>query len=68
MFAPFARNMAARLSGLTSGHLLELAAGTGAVTRTLAATLPPGVRLGRGGGEADEAVVGFDRHRVWRTA
>ena len=45
MFAPFARDMAARLSGLTSGHLLELAAGTGAVTRTLAATLPPGVRI-----------------------
>jgi hypothetical protein len=29
MFAPFARDLAGRLQGLTSGHLLELAAGTG---------------------------------------
>ena len=45
MFAPFACDMAARLSGLVSGHLLELAAGTGAMTHALAATLPSGVRI-----------------------
>jgi ubiquinone/menaquinone biosynthesis C-methylase UbiE len=45
MFAPFGRDMAARVLGLTSGHLLELAMGTGAMTHALAAALPPGVRI-----------------------
>jgi hypothetical protein len=41
MFAPFTRDLAARLQGLTSGHALELAAGTGVVTRALMQTLQP---------------------------
>jgi SAM-dependent methyltransferase len=45
MFAPFAEDMAGRLSGMASGHVLELAAGTGALTYALAATLPPGMRI-----------------------
>jgi ubiquinone/menaquinone biosynthesis C-methylase UbiE len=45
MFAPYAADTAARLSDLRSGALLELAAGTGAVTRELARVLPPEVRI-----------------------
>jgi ubiquinone/menaquinone biosynthesis C-methylase UbiE len=45
MFEPFARDMAARLSGMKSGQVLELAAGTGVVTRALARTLPPSVGI-----------------------
>jgi SAM-dependent methyltransferase len=40
MFEPFARDLAGRLQGLTSGHVLEIAAGTGVVTRALARDLP----------------------------
>lgn len=45
MFAPYALDTAARLSDLRSGSLLEIAAGTGAVTRELARTLPSEVRI-----------------------
>ena len=45
MFEPFARDLAARLQGLTSGHVLELAAGTGVVTRALIQTLQPEVAI-----------------------
>jgi ubiquinone/menaquinone biosynthesis C-methylase UbiE len=45
MFAPYATDTASRLSDLRSGSLLELAAGTGAVTRELARVLPPEVRI-----------------------
>src|ERR1700687_3921523 len=40
MFEPFARDLAGRVQGLTSGHVLEIAAGTGVVTRALARDLP----------------------------
>lgn len=45
LFEPYASDMAARLSDLTDGQLLETAAGTGIVTRALARTLPPSVTI-----------------------
>jgi ubiquinone/menaquinone biosynthesis C-methylase UbiE len=39
MFEPFAQDLADRLRGMTSGHILEIAAGTGIVTRALARLL-----------------------------
>jgi len=45
MFEPFARDLAARLQEMKSGHVLELAAGTGIVTRALAQTLRPDVAI-----------------------
>jgi SAM-dependent methyltransferase len=40
LFTPYAADLAARLAGLRSGRLLEIAAGTGIVTAALAAALP----------------------------
>src|SRR2546423_9112232 len=40
MFEPFALDLAERLLGITTGQVLELAAGTGVVTRALARLLP----------------------------
>jgi SAM-dependent methyltransferase len=40
IFAPYARDLAARLSARTLSTVLEMAAGTGVVTRELAARLP----------------------------
>jgi len=45
LFAPYAVDMAARVRSLTSGRLLETAAGTGLVTKELAARLPPAVEI-----------------------
>ena len=45
MFEPFAQDLARRLEGMQSGHVLELAAGTGSVTRALARTLPATVAI-----------------------
>lgn len=45
IFAPYADDLAARLADLRDGSVLETAAGTGVVTRTLAATLPRGVSI-----------------------
>lgn len=45
LFEPYARDLARRLANVQSGVVLELAAGTGVVTRTLAATLLPQVRI-----------------------
>jgi len=44
-FEAHARIMVDRLGELRSGHLLEIAAGTGAVTRLLARELPDTVRI-----------------------
>ncbi|PWS33957.1 SAM-dependent methyltransferase [Falsiroseomonas bella] len=44
-FQPYAAEAAARLSGLRAGHLLETAAGTGAVTAALVAALPGTVAI-----------------------
>ncbi|UGB39836.1 class I SAM-dependent methyltransferase [Frateuria soli] len=45
IFAPYARDLASRLASLPAGRVLELAAGTGAVTRELSARLPPGAEI-----------------------
>lgn len=45
IFEPFARNLSARLRQAVSGDVLEIAAGTGVVTRALAQTLPNSVGI-----------------------
>jgi len=45
MFEPFAEDLSRRLQGTSCGHVLELAAGTGVVTRALARTLPREVAI-----------------------
>ena len=45
IFEPYAADLARRLSGLPVSNVLEIAAGTGAVTRALAAALPPSVAI-----------------------
>ena len=44
-FEPFARDLADRLADLRAGNLLEIAAGTGIVTRVLARVLPDTVSI-----------------------
>lgn len=44
-FEPFAADLAARLGRITSGRLLEVAAGTGIATAAILACLPDGVQL-----------------------
>jgi SAM-dependent methyltransferase len=44
-FEPYARRLAERLKGMKSGHVLEIAAGTGVVTRELMNTLPDSVTI-----------------------
>jgi ubiquinone/menaquinone biosynthesis C-methylase UbiE len=45
MFEPFARDLVERLRGMNSGHVIEIAAGTGVVTRALARSLPAAVAI-----------------------
>jgi SAM-dependent methyltransferase len=45
LFAPYAADLAARLTGLGSGRVLETAAGTGILTAALAAALPAGIEI-----------------------
>lgn len=45
LFEPYAEDLARRLSDLKRGTLLELAAGTGVVTRALRRALPSGVHI-----------------------
>ncbi|SEI44442.1 class I SAM-dependent methyltransferase [Frateuria terrea] len=45
IFAPYAVDLAARLARVPAASVLELAAGTGVLTRELAAHLAPGTRL-----------------------
>lgn len=45
IFAPYAADLAQRLTDMREGDVLETAAGTGIVTRALARTLPAGVRI-----------------------
>ncbi len=45
LFQPYADDIAARLSSMTQGRLLETAAGTGIVTATLRAALPQSVEI-----------------------
>ena len=45
IFAPYADDLASRLADLRSGRVLETAAGTGVVTRTLASVLPETIAI-----------------------
>ncbi|CCD91410.1 Ubiquinone/menaquinone biosynthesis methyltransferase [Bradyrhizobium sp. ORS 375] len=45
IFTPYARDLAGRIAKASPRHVLETAAGTGAVTRALHAELPPEVRI-----------------------
>lgn len=45
LFEPYATHMAARLSDLREGAILEIAAGTGIATEALDGALSPGVRI-----------------------
>jgi SAM-dependent methyltransferase len=45
IFQPYAGDLAKRVSARTPTRVLEVAAGTGVVTRALAATLPPDVEI-----------------------
>jgi SAM-dependent methyltransferase len=45
IFEPFAQRLAERLRPMTSGQVLEVAAGTGVVTRALVRTLPASVGI-----------------------
>jgi SAM-dependent methyltransferase len=45
IFEPYAADLAQRLAGMTAGNVLEIAAGTGIVTRALARTLPESVAI-----------------------
>jgi ubiquinone/menaquinone biosynthesis C-methylase UbiE len=45
MFEPFAQDLAERSRGMTSGHILEIATGTGVVTRALTRVLPAEVAI-----------------------
>ena len=45
IFAPYARDLAARVAKANPKDVLEIAAGTGVVTRALAAALPASVRM-----------------------
>src|SRR6476661_8711998 len=45
IFEPYADDLARRLQALPATRVLEIAAGTGAVTRALATALSPGVSI-----------------------
>jgi ubiquinone/menaquinone biosynthesis C-methylase UbiE len=45
LFAPYARILVERLSDMTVGNVLEIAAGTGVVTRALVRTLPEAANI-----------------------
>jgi SAM-dependent methyltransferase len=45
LFEPYAQDLARRLAPMTAGSVLEVAAGTGRVTRALAAALPAAVTI-----------------------
>src|SRR5215212_5592777 len=45
LFAPYAEDLASRLTDLRQGRILETAAGTGIVTRALVSVLPGGVSI-----------------------
>lgn len=72
LFVPYARDIAARLHGLVTGSILEIAAGTGAVTRELADALPAEVSITAtdlNQGMIDRAVaVGTSRPVHWQQA
>lgn len=72
IFEPYAAELARRLTGLRVSRILELAAGTGVVTRALAAMLPPSVAITAtdlNQAMLDRAIgVGTSRPVDWRQA
>jgi ubiquinone/menaquinone biosynthesis C-methylase UbiE len=72
IFQPYAADIAKRLAARPIGHLLEVAAGTGVVTRALAATLPGStsiVATDLNQAMLDQAAaVGTSRPVEWRQA
>jgi SAM-dependent methyltransferase len=72
IFEPYARHLVARLPETGMSRVLEVAAGTGVVTRALAATLPESVSITAtdlNQSMIDEAArVGTARPVEWRTA
>src|SRR5262245_58687236 len=70
-FEPFAAELAARVPAKPAGDVLELACGTGRVTRHLRGRLSPGVRLVAT--DISDAMLQYARGKVqgaveWRTA
>ena len=70
-FEPFAAELATRLPAKPAGDVLELACGTGRVTRHLRERLSPGVRLVAT--DISDAMLQYARGKVagaveWRTA
>ena len=72
IFEPYADDLAARLARGSLADVLETAAGSGVVTRAMAATLPPRVRLVATDSSAPmldrAAAVGTARPVEWRQA
>ena len=71
LFDPFAADLVRRLVEKPSGDVLEIACGTGVVTRRLRERLHPAVRLVAT--DLSEAMLGFARGKVpgkieWKTA
>jgi ubiquinone/menaquinone biosynthesis C-methylase UbiE len=72
LFDSYAGDLAHRLGSITEGSILETAAGTGRVTRALAATLPPAVAIVAT--DLNQAMLDFaaaqpiSRHVAWRQA
>jgi len=71
-FSPHARILASRLAGVSAGDLLEIAAGTGALTRELCKVMPATVRIVASDLSQpmlDQAMTMPDARRVtWRQA
>jgi SAM-dependent methyltransferase len=72
IFEPYAADLVKRLSSRSLSHVLEVAAGTGVVTRALASVLPEGVSIvatDLNQAMLDQAsVVGTSRPVEWRQA
>src|SRR4051812_1951179 len=72
IFQPYARDLGNRLEGKSFSRVLEIAAGTGVVTRTLASTLPESTSIV--GTDLNQAMldraaaIGTTRAVEWRQA
>jgi ubiquinone/menaquinone biosynthesis C-methylase UbiE len=66
IFEPYAEHLAERLAGIDPRHVLETAAGTGVLTRALAARLPPEARLVAT--DLNQPMLDFARSRSGRDA
>src|ERR1700744_1484259 len=73
IFEPYARDVARRVQALHPQDVLEIAAGTGAVTRAMAASLPAATRivvtdLNQPMLDYNEAKLAGDARLTWRQA